>query len=104
MRGLDLAFVRTERASNNLSIGWTTIAPDLAVEIISPGNKAVDNHLKIRQLLDAGTALVWIVYPDIKMVEVHKVEGAVTLKIGDALRGGDVLPGFEIRIADIFPS
>ena len=98
VRGLDLAFVRKDRASENLSAGWTTIAPDLAVEVISPGNKAADIHLKISQLLAAGTALIWIVYPDLKMVNIHTQEGAVTLQIGDTLSGGDVLPGLEIPV------
>ncbi len=104
VRGLDLAYVRKDRATENLSAGWTTIAPDLAVEVISPGNKAADIHLKISQLLAAGTALIWIVYPNLKMVNVHTQEGALTLKIGDTLSGGDVLPGLEILVGDVFPS
>ena len=104
VRGLDLAFVRNDRASENLSSGWTSIAPDLAVEIISPGNKASDTHLKINQLLAAGTKLIWIVYPDLKMVTVHLPEGAVNLQIDDMLTGGEVLPGFELPVRAIFPS
>ena len=104
VRGLDLAFVSHERASERLSTGWTTIAPDLAVEIISPSNKASDIAKKIRQLLNAGTSLVWIVYPDLRSVTVHTADGATTLAESDTLTGGDILPGFEVRVSDIFPS
>ena len=104
VRGLDLAFVRSDRASSQLSAGWTTIAPDLAVEVISPGNNAADMRLKVDQLLKAGTTLIWIVYPELRIVEAHTQQGATTLRERDTLPGGDVLPGFEIRVGDIFPS
>ena len=104
VRGLDLAFISKENASENLSSGWTTIAPDLAVEVISPSNTASDIAKKIRQLLRAGTTLVWVVYPELRSVAVHRADGAMTLMEGDTLTGGEVLPGFEVRLADIFPS
>ena len=80
------------------------VAPDLAVEVISPSNEAADTRLKIRQLLDAGTALVWIVYPDLRIVDAHTQDGATTLNEEDTLSGGDVLLGFEIPVREIFPA
>ncbi len=103
VRGLDLAYIRKEHASENLSSGWTAIAPDLAVEVISPGNKAADIQLKIRQLLNAGTTLIWIVYPEMRTVVVHSPSGSRTLGDADTLSGGEVLPGLEITIRDVFP-
>ena len=104
VRGLDLAFVSKERASEHLSSGWTTIAPDLAVEIISPSNKASDIAKKIWQLLQAGTSMIWIVYPELQHIAVHTNDGTFKLKESDLLTGGDILPGFEVRVADIFPA
>lgn len=104
VRGLDLAFICSDRVSTQLSKGWTTIAPDLAVEIISPGNKAADIRLKVDQLLDAGTTEIWIVYPELRIVVVHTQLGSKTLRNSEILPGGDVLPGFEVRVGDIFPS
>ena len=103
VRGLDLAFIAGDRPSEHLSSGWTTIAPDLAVEVISPGNKASDIEKKTQQLLKAGTRLIWIVYPDFRSITVHTQAGATSLKENDMLTGGEVVPGFEIRVADIFP-
>ncbi len=104
VRGLDIAFIRGTRAPAALPDRLVAIAPDLAVEVISPGNKAADIHRKIRQLLAAGTRLVWIVYPDTQTVAVHRASGTITLEVGDTLSGGDVLPGFEMPLRALFPA
>lgn len=101
LRGLDIAFVRGARVLPDQPVD---VAPNLAVEVISPSNKATDIHRKIRQLLTAGTALVWIVHPETRTVEVHTRSGATTLEGDDVLSGGDVLPGFEIPVSEIFPA
>ena len=104
VRGLDIAFVSKEKPQERLARGWTTIAPDLAVEIISPSNRAEDIEKKIEQLFDAGISLIWVVYPELRTVKVHTTHDARTLGQDDTLTGGDILPGFEIRVAEIFPS
>lgn len=103
VRGLDIAFIRSTRVSSVLPEKWVTVAPDLAVEVISPSNEAADIHHKIRQLLAAGTTLVWIVYPATRTVEAHSRSGASTLEEGDLLSGCAVLPGFEVPVREIFP-
>lgn len=103
VRALDIAFIRKGRVPKILPDTLLDVAPDLAVEVISPSNKAADIHLKVRQLLAAGTALIWIVQPRTRAVEVHSPAGAVTLTEDDILSGGDVLPGLEMPVRDIFP-
>ena len=104
VRGLDIAFVRKSRVPDSPDFSWYEIGPDLAVEVISSNNKAGDIHLKVVQLLKASTRLVWLVYPETRTVEAHTSGGAITLNENDTLSGGDVLPEFEIRVSDIFPS
>ena len=104
VRGLDIAFVSKERLPNPPNFSWYEIGPDLAIEVISPSNKAGDTHLKVMQLLNAGARLIWLVYPQNRSVVAHTAERAVTLTESDSLTGGDVLPGFELRVSDIFPS
>ena len=104
VRGLDVAFIRGANAPAVLPDQLVDVALDLAVEVISPSNEAADIRLKIRQLLNAGTALVWIVYPDLRIVDIHTRDGATTLNAADNLSGGDVLPGFEIPVREIFPA
>jgi len=104
VRALDIAFLSSETVPAVLPDQLVDVAPDLAVEVISPSNEAADIHHKIRQLLAAGTTLVWIVYPRTRTVEVHTRSGAATLESDDILSGGDVLPGFEIPVREIFPA
>lgn len=104
VRGLDIAFVSKAKDLGPPDFTWYEIGPDLAVEVISPSNKADDIHLKVMQLMDAGARLVWLVYPESRTVVTHTADGAKTLREDDTLSGGDVLPGFELRVGDIFPS
>ena len=104
VRALDIAFLSRASAPAVLPDHLVDVAPDLAVEVISPSNKVADMQRKIRQLLAAGTALIWIVHPETRTVEVHTPSGATTLEEDDSLSGGDVLPGFEITVREIFPA
>ena len=104
VRGLDIAFISKAKAPKPLPRTLVESAPDLAVEVISPGNRAGDIHKKIRQLLKAGTPLIWIVYAETCTVAVHTPAGAITCEASDTLSGGDILPGFEVGVGDIFPA
>ena len=104
VRGLDIAFISISRELGPPDFSWYDLAPDLAVEVISPSNKTADTHRKVRQLLNAGARLIWLVYPASRTIEAHTPDGAITLQENDTLSGGDVLPGFELRVGDIFPS
>ena len=104
VRGVDIAYVSKARVPDPPDFAWYEYGPDLAVEVISPNNKAGDTHLKVMQFLSKGTRLVWLVYPQSRTVVAHTVDGATTLREDDTLDGGDALPGFQIRVGDIFPS
>lgn len=104
VRGLDIAFISKSRELGPPDFSWYELGPDLAVEVISPSNKAGDIHLKVMQLLNAGARLVWLVYPESRTVVVYTSDGATTLHETDTLSGGDVLPGFQLPVSDIFPS
>ena len=103
VRGVDIPFVSKARLPDHLDYTWYETGPDLAVEVISPSNKAGDIHLKVMQLFEAGTRLVWLVYPDSRTVVARTADSVITLHEDDTLSGGDVLPGFAIRVGDIFP-
>jgi len=83
--------------------GFWLGAPDLAVEVVSPNDLAEDVHGKVREYLAAGTRLVWVLWPKYQAVSVH-APGAPTRELGpdDELDGGDVLPGFRVRVAALF--
>lgn len=83
--------------------GILEIAPDLAVEVVSPRDNAQNIERKIEEYLDAGVRVIWVCYPALQTIHVYK-RGSVAarLGLGDELTGDDVLPGFSVRVADVF--
>lgn len=78
-------------------------APDLAVEVISEGNTKKEMDRKLTEYFQAGSKLVWYVYPKTKTVEVYTAsQQKTTLAETQVLTGGDVLPGLDIKLADLF--
>jgi len=98
----DVAFVSKVKQAEISNEAYGPNPPDLAVEVLSPSNLAPEMRLKIGNYLAAGT-LVWVVDPDTKTVEVYTPgKRARRLDVDDTLDGGDVLPGFELAVKDIF--
>jgi Uma2 family endonuclease len=104
VRAPDIAFVAAARLpQGELPVGFLPIAPDLAVEVISPSEAAADVQHKVSQYFEAGTRQVWIVYPDLRQVVVFgSARQSVVLLAADTLDGGDLLPGFACRVAELF--
>jgi Uma2 family endonuclease len=102
--GPDVAFVGNEKIPPaGIPVAYWQGAPDLAVEVISPGNTRREIEEKIEEYLAAGVSLVWIVTPKRRTVTVHRTGAEpVTLNEGDRLDGENVLPGFKYEIARLF--
>ena len=77
-------------------------APALAVEVVSPSNSAQDMAKKTQQYLRAGSRTVWIVYPGLRLVEVHSASGIHQVREPELLREEALLPGFSISLSYIF--
>jgi Uma2 family endonuclease len=102
IRAPDLAFIRRERLPTELPPSRWPFAPDLAIEVVSPSNRLSAMQQKIIDYFDAGTTLVWVIDPKSRTVMVYRSAGDVTLlREEDALDGGDVLPGFSVRIREL---
>jgi Uma2 family endonuclease len=83
--------------------GHLRIAPDLAIEVISPNDLAEDIDERLTDLLEAGTKLLWFLYPSTRSVYVFRQGGGVSrLTVSDELSGEDVLPGFVCRVEELF--
>ena len=79
------------------------IAPDLAVEVLSPGNTCREMTIKRAEYFDSGTRLVWIVDVQNRSVAVYTgVEEFEVLGAVDVIDGAEVLPGFTARVAEFF--
>ena len=103
VRAPDVAFVRAERIPGKLPRGFFSGAPDLAVEVVSPGDRASEVLAKTQDWLEAGCRMVWVVDPETQSVTVYRSRrDIVVLAAGDVLFGDDVLPGFTLPVAEIF--
>ena len=103
----DVGFIKAERLPPLDSPEYDTLAdgaPDLAVEVASPNQWQPGMRKKATEYLDAGTRLVWIVWPRWQRVDVWHPgdENPTTLTLEDTLDGEDVVPGFTYAVADLF--
>lgn len=99
----DVSFIAKGRLPDEDVQGYIPFAPDLAVEIVSPGDRAVEIYGKVREYLETGAHVVWVLWPKYRSVSVHAA-GGVTRELGpdDELDGGDVLPGFRVQVGELF--
>lgn len=102
IRAPDVSFVRRERLEGPPGATYREGAPDLAVEVLSPGDTALEINEKINEYLDFGTEEVWIVDPRQKQVQVHRPGGARTLRGDDVLEGQGPLAGFSVPVSRFF--
>ena len=104
VRGPDISFAAAERVpSEGLPEGFFPGAPDLAVEIVSPGDTDVEVQDKVMDYLTHGTRRVWVVRPRQRTVTVHRPDGTARLLQGkDVLDGEDVVPGFTFLLQELF--
>src|SRR5260370_12220818 len=102
----DVAFIAHERWPLERRAPGTAawaIVPDLAVEVISPNNRTVDDFVKLEEYFRAGTRVVWLVIPNVAKVYVYDSPTSVPiLALGDDLHGGAVLPGVRLPLATLF--
>ena len=81
------------------------LAPDLVVEVASPNQSRPKMAAKARRYLQAGVRLVWVVWPKRRQVDVWRpgdTQLSTTLRIADALKGLDVVPGFSYPLVELF--
>ena len=104
VRAPDLAFVSYARLPESPE-GFVPLAPDLAIEIVSPNDSARQVQREVMEYLDADTRLIWIVDPDTQTVTVYRSRADIrVLDTSETLDGGLVLPGFSISVSEIFPA
>jgi len=105
VRRVDVAFIRADRLSEQLlSAGFCSIAPDLAVEVVSPNDLIEELDEKVAEYLRAGVKLIWVFRPGIRAVQVFRADGSSSwLWATGELSGEDVIPGFRCRVEEFFP-
>jgi len=103
VRAPDVAFVRKERLPAPEPAGFPDFAPDVAVEVLSPGDRPGELLSKVADWLTAGTRLVWVIDPERRIARVFRADGSeASLPQGQALDGEDVIPGFVLELDPLF--
>ena len=104
VRAPDIAFISRARIEREgIAKGYGTGSPDLAVEVLSPGDRDAEVKAKVAEWLANGASAVWVVSPKRRTVTVHR--SPIDIKViteQDELDGEDVVPGFRCRVAEIF--
>lgn len=103
VRRPDASFIRAERLAE-VPEGFLVLAPDLAVEVVSPNDLYYEVEAKVAEYLDAGVQMVWLINPVGRNVRVFMPgKNTVELSAADRLTGGGVIPGFECPVSEFFP-
>lgn len=95
----DLSYVTLDKPL--IRHGAAPYMPDLAIEIQSPDDRPKELREKARYYLANGSKLVWLIYPELQLIETYSATDEQILTAKDTLDGGDMLPGFAIVIADL---
>jgi Uma2 family endonuclease len=100
----DASYVRADRLPpDGIGPGLLKLAPDLAIEVLSPSETASALEEKLDDYLVSGTPLVWVVDPVRRTVMIVSSDAPVRwLREGDALKAGALIPGFTCPVSDIF--
>lgn len=101
----DVSYLSADKLPDGpTSRGITPVPPDIAVEVVSPNDIAYDLAEKLTDYRLAGVPLIWVVYPNVRTVHVY-VDGSEVPSIlheDDELTGGQILPGFSVKVAELF--
>ena len=104
VRSPDAAFVSARRLRNvGRPLGYLPFAPDIAVEVVSRSDAPSAARARALMWLNAGSALVWMLFPDSRSVTVYRPNGDVfTLGEDDVLDAAPVLDGFSVKVSEFF--
>ncbi|MBA3826269.1 MAG: Uma2 family endonuclease [Ktedonobacterales bacterium] len=104
IRAPDFAFIQASRLTISvLGPTWGGVIPDMVAEVVSSGERIKEIDAKVQMWLTAGVCLVWVVWPQVRMMQIYEPPALIRdLLDTEMLSGGLVLPGFTAPVAHIF--
>jgi Uma2 family endonuclease len=102
VRAPDVAFLLAARVDGGLPTGFVEGVPDLAVEILSPGDRPAEVEGKAREFVAAGSMAVWVLDPDEQTCQVHDGEGSRTVPRDGVVTCPDLLGAFALRLYELW--
>jgi Uma2 family endonuclease len=102
IRAPDAGFISAARVPDPLPHGYADLAPDLAVEVLSPDDRPGEVLAKVADWLNAGSALVWVIDPERRVARVYRADGSESVVAEDAMLDGEgILRGFTCPLREI---
>jgi Uma2 family endonuclease len=102
VRAPDLAFTRKSRLPAEEAETFSTVVPDLAIEILSPSDRFADVERKVSEFLTAGAAVVWVIDPASRKAHVYRAGQAPEIVgVAGALEDPSLLPGLRVPLAEL---
>jgi Uma2 family endonuclease len=100
----DVTVIRSDRIAHLAPrTGLVPLPPDLAVEVLSPGDRSYDVGDKIQEYFGAGFKLIWIVEPNLRSVSIYRADGSIShLREQDEITGETAFPSFKCKVAEFF--
>lgn len=103
VRRPDVVFLAPGRVPNPAPPDHLDLRPDLAIEVVSEQDDPQELALRLADYRSVDVPLVWVINAAARTVHVLPRHGPEqTLRVGNTLTGGDVLPGFAVAVADLF--
>ena len=103
MRGPDVSYIRAEKTEGMNPERLFRGVPDLAIEIDLTSAKKPGGQQRVVDYLEAGVQMVWVIDPHSRTATVYHSDGSARLlRDAEALDGEDVVPGFVLRLAELF--
>jgi len=103
VRAPDVGFIRSDRVPKERTRGFFEGPPDLAVEVVSPTDRAGELLTKVQDWLTAGCRAVWVVDPTSQTASVYRgSRETLLLSVADSLTDAELLPGFCLPLAEVF--
>jgi Uma2 family endonuclease len=104
LRAPDIAYIFPfDAITDSEQQGFRTQPPMLAAEVVSDSDTPIKMTEKVMQYLEAGVAVVWVIYPTTRQIVVHTADNSPkTLDVGEILQDSEVLPGFLLALSWLF--
>lgn len=104
VRAPDACFIARDRMpEGGMPTGYFEIMPDLAVEVLSPKDRAGEVRGKVEEWIRAGVRLVWVINPATRSAMVYgSSSGPQEVTEGGSLEGAEVVPGFTCQLRELF--
>lgn len=100
----DIAFIQQQNLPERMpDDAYWPGAPDLVVEVLSPGDRTGEVDDKIAQWLTSGAHAVWVIDPKLRLVTIHQPGKPAQIRsVGEDLQGDPVVAGFSCPVAELF--